>query len=98
MNKPDLGRHSVIPRFSHRAYRSYTNNPARELETCQAAFAAKNRDCRIKTHLPRFLVHKSGNALQCGTPGLHVCTQTLSSPSDLGEHHHDAPDRQWQET
>src|SRR5947199_3903953 len=41
---------------------------------------AKIRVCRIKTHLPRGLVHKAGSAQHRGTRRLHVCIQTVSSP------------------
>src|SRR5260370_1507599 len=79
MNKPTLGRLQSYPVFSHRVYCSYTNDPARRLETCQAAGEAKNRHCRIKNHLPRPVVYKAGNARHRGQGGLHVCIETLSS-------------------
>jgi len=39
---------------------SYTNDVARGRKPCQAGANAKFSDCRIKTHLPRTLVHKAG--------------------------------------
>jgi hypothetical protein len=41
---------------------SYTNDGARGPKSCQAATKAKSANCRIKTHLPRPLVHKAGSA------------------------------------
>src|SRR6185436_2266875 len=52
--------------FVARSFCSYTNDVARGPKSCQAASVAKNRGCRIKTHLPRPSVHKAGSALQRG--------------------------------
>src|SRR4051812_28579140 len=79
MNKPAVWEAPILPRFGGRSFCSYTNDPARGAETCQAAWKAKFARCRIKTHLPIAVVYKAGNAPPAGTLRLHVCTQTVSS-------------------
>jgi hypothetical protein len=71
VNKPGLkaAAHHILLSAAG-AYCSYTNDPARGPETCQAAVAPKIRCCRIIALLPLDLVHKAGNALQRETARL----------------------------
>src|SRR5215212_1066663 len=108
MNKPAVEKAPITAASSRPDHCSYTNDVARGPKPCQAAPAAKNLTCRIKTQLPRPTVHKAGNALQRGmvplarlyTNGIFrsVRRKILQRNEDSGEHdaEHDAPDRQRQ--
>jgi hypothetical protein len=52
MNKPAFDEAPTKPHFAAGPFCSYTNDPARAAETCQAALEAKNASAEQKLKLP----------------------------------------------